>query len=205
MKKIIHTFAIVIFFTFQAIGQINPVLNLTWEQGYNSPDNWWILSWDEPELPHNELLGYNIYRDDELYRFQTENSLYFFDEQNNNCGNDFFDFNGNHGQFYVHVTALYNPGPVESDYTETIYIQGLVISTDDFKKEKSILYPNPTNGIVNIESEEVKRILLYDISGKIIKDIRPTQHFDISDLTKGIYIVKLITDNGISVDKIILE
>ena len=53
-------------------GQINPVQNLSYSQNYYL-GNWFNLTWAEPELPHDTLLGYNIYRDGLFYRFQTEN------------------------------------------------------------------------------------------------------------------------------------
>src|SRR5690606_39503594 len=67
-------------------------------------------------LFRSELIGYNVYRDNDLYRFQTENTLYNF-EQSSNCDEDFLMYNNGLG-FYAHVTAVYNPGSVESGYTE---------------------------------------------------------------------------------------
>lgn len=107
MKSTILTIAIFITFIFQTIGQINPITNLTWIQYYESPNNYFQLSWDEPESPHDELIGYNIYAGDELYRFQTENSLYNL-EGSSNCGIDFLLYYGG-AEFLAHVTAVYNP------------------------------------------------------------------------------------------------
>lgn len=140
-----------IFFTciLQSNGQINPILNLTWEHYYIMPNNYFELSWEEPESPHDELIGYNVYRENELYRFQTETSLYNL-EQGSNCDVDFLVYNA--GGFYAHVTAVYNPGPVESSYTETVYIEEAMINVADYKKQKTLVYPNPTNGILFIET-----------------------------------------------------
>jgi len=76
MKTKLLFFLFFIAFMFSAFGQNNPVENLTFSQSYEYPNNFFELNWEEPAQPHNELLGYNIYRNDELFRFQTETTLY---------------------------------------------------------------------------------------------------------------------------------
>ena len=74
MKKKLLLFALFSgLFCFHSFGQNNPVENLTWSQSYVYMHNFFELDWDEPATPHDELIGYNVYRNDELYRFQTDN------------------------------------------------------------------------------------------------------------------------------------
>ena len=113
MKTITLTFAISMAFTFQSIGQINPVQNLNWEHWYESPNNFFVLSWDEPEQPHDEIIGYNIYRENDLFLFITdETSIYNIEDPVNgivsNCGGEEFLFYNNGEGFFAHVTAVYN-------------------------------------------------------------------------------------------------
>lgn len=203
MKKSIFVFAIFLMFSFHSFAQINPIKDLTWYQYYEMPNNYFELYWGEPDMPHDELIGYNIYREDELYRFQTENAVYNL-PQGSNCGVDFLMFNGEN-EFTVHVTAVYNPGPVESGYTQTVFVHGPLISVEDFDNEKTILYPNPTTGKLNIGNTNLNEILLFDISGKKIKEFKPQSQIDLSDLSKGMYLIKLISDDGVLTDKILLE
>jgi hypothetical protein len=202
MKKTTLTIAIFLSFIFQSSAQNNPVLNLTWDWHYNWY-NYFDLHWDEPALPHGELIGYNIYRGDELYRFQTGNDLYFL-EQGSNCGEDFQYYNNMHG-FSAHVTAVYNPGQLESSYTQTVAVGPPALKTVGFEKQKAVLYPNPTKGILNIANTDLNRILIYDISGKKIREVGPQLQIDLSDVLKGIYFVKLVSDRGVVVDKIVVE
>lgn len=209
MKTIILTFAISFTFISSSIGQINPVQNLTWQHWYDMPNNFFILSWDEPETPHDEIIGYNIYRDNDLYLFiSDETSIYNVESIDgivSNCGGvDFLFYDDGEG-FFAHVTAVYSPGGVESDYIETVFIQGAMIGIEDYKNIKPKIYPNPSKGIINIENKNLDRIIIYDMSGRIIREMIPQSQIDLSDITKGVYLIKLISGTKSLVDKIILE
>jgi len=186
---------------FTSFGQTNPITNLTWSQTYEFPNNYFSLQWDAPALPHSTLIGYNVYRENELYRFQTGNSLYLL-PQGSNCDIDFLFYDP--APFLVHVTAVYSPGNTESTFTETVQVLGALLSNPEFKKIDAVLYPNPTNGILNIGNRNLTKILIYDISGKIIKEFKPQPTIDLSSMPKGFYLIKLISDKGESIDKIIV-
>lgn len=204
MKRVIILLTIFLFSIIDLFGQINPVQNLTWEHEYTFQYNYFTLAWDEPVLPHNELAGYNVYREDELYRFQTENSLYNL-EQASNCEEDFLFF-GNGEPFLVHVTAVYNPNKTESTFTETVLVEGPLLASSSFEKTKTILYPNPTDGVVNINSGNPSKILIFDVSGKMIQEFMPQSKIDLSNMPKGVYLIKLIaSDGGELNDKIIIK
>ncbi len=56
------------------------------------------------------------------------------------------------------------------------------------------VYPNPTIGILNIESESEIQIFLYDLSGKLkIKTSQPlgSGQIDLSDFPAGIYVLEV--------------
>lgn len=82
------------------------------------------------------------------------------------------------------------------------------LSTDDFSSNlKTTLYPNPTNGIVNIKaSAEMKSIELYSILGNLVKTYSNEQQLDLSNLSSGTYIMKLTSvDGDISRQKLIKQ
>lgn len=208
MKTTILTFAISLAFVFQSIGQINPIQNLTWSQWYEDPYNFFILQWDEPETPHDDLIGYNIYGEGEFLLFIDETSIYNIESIYgiiSNCGGEsFLNFNDGFG-FTVYVTAVYNPGPVESDYTETIFVEGPALDLNSFKNQKPIIYPNPSQGVVTIGNKNVDKINVYNIAGKPIKEFKSTLQIDLSDISKGLYIIKLFSEGSELVSKLILE
>lgn len=210
MKTLLISLTIALVSVFQTVGQINPVQNLNWSQWYEMPHNLFILEWDEPELPHNEITGYNIYRDNDLFMFISgETSIYnsydIFGDIVSNCGGiDFLMYNDGQG-FYVHVTAVYEPDGDESGYTETIFIPGALIGTEDFDKKNVNFYPNPSQGRINVEIKELGRILIYDASGRIIRDMEPQSEIDLSYISKGVYSIKLIYGEKSYISKIVIE
>jgi hypothetical protein len=207
-KKILLLTFLIGSINFNLFGQNNPVENLTWDQYYEFPNNFFQLNWEEPIQPHNELIGYNIYRNNELYRFQTETSLYnWFSEIFGivtNCGVDFLIY-GNGSGFDIHVTAVYNPGQTESSYLQTVFCFGAALNNKNFTSEKTLLFPNPTNGVLNIGNENIDKIVIYDVSGKLIREFGNESQIDLSNLSKGLYLVKLFLGKEIIVEKIVIE
>lgn len=213
MKKNTFLLLFILAIVSKSFGQNNPIENLTWSQSYENMHNYFQLSWEEPVQPHNELLGYNIYRNNELYRFQTETSLYnLFTPVYGfvyNCGDDFLLYD-NQQQAYIngfdiHVTAVYNQGQIESNYLQTVHSYGAALTATNFFQEKAILFPNPTSGALTIGNLNIEKIMLYDISGNEIKVFAPTTQVDLSDLSKGLYIIKLFSEGNIIMDKIVIK
>lgn len=212
MKKLL-LFAFYIAFTIIATAQNNPVQNLTWYQTYQMPNNFFELKWDAPASPHNELLGYNIYRNGELYRFQTETSLYnlYTDVYGyvSNCDANFLAID-NQNQPYtdgfdVYVTAVYNPDQVESEYLQTYHTNPPALEVTTISQGKALLYPNPTNGLLSIGNLNLTKIIVYDSAGKALKEFLPATQINVSDLPKGTYILQLFSERELITDKIVIE
>ena len=213
MNKKVFLFVFILAIVSKSFGQNNPIQNLTWSQSYENMHNYFQLNWEEPAQPHNELLGYNIYRNNELYRFQTETSLYY---QYSwvygfvyNCESDFLLYD-NQQQAYtdgfdIHVTAVYNQEPAESNYLQTVHSYGAALTTANFTQERALLFPNPTSGELIIRNLNLEKIGIYDISGKEIKVFAPTTQIDLSDVSKGFYIIKLFSEGKIITDKIVIK
>jgi len=94
--------------------------------------------------------------------------------------------------------------------TQTITIDSLCpLATDDFASSTIKLFPNPTNSIITITGEvEIKNIELYDIQGRLLlsKDVNDTSSIlDISDKSKGVYLLKVIGATGYVVEKVVKE
>ena len=59
----------------------------------------------------------------------------------------------------------------------------------------AMIYPNPSNGIVNIKMAALKEATIYNLSGKRI--MRSTDNrIDVSTLSEGVYIIKLENKSG---------
>jgi hypothetical protein len=82
------------------------------------------------------------------------------------------------------------------------------LSVDDISKLKDInIYPNPTNGIINLANVPINsKLILFNIHGVAIREIKNTssnQTLDFSDLDSGIYFLSNGNNNQQFTKKII--
>lgn len=76
----------------------------------------------------------------------------------------------------------------------------LLGTVDASMKQQLSVYPNPTNGEVNIVSKSnVKNVQLMDMNGKVIKNFSSVNQLNISSVTAGVYLLKITTEDGKSV------
>lgn len=69
-----------------------------------------------------------------------------------------------------------------------------------------LVYPNPSNNIVNISNEfEAIEIELIDLYGKTILKERNKNSIDVSTIQKGVYILKATSVNSNFIEKIIID
>ena len=65
------------------------------------------------------------------------------------------------------------------------------------------IYPNPTNGLINIESDlEIEQITLYSVDGQLIGT---TLKRSILLKIKGIYFIKIRTERGTIVRRVVVN
>ncbi|MCZ8090153.1 T9SS type A sorting domain-containing protein [Flavobacterium sp.] len=82
------------------------------------------------------------------------------------------------------------------------------LSNPDFEIDKSVkIYPNPTNSLVNISGDfNIKSIQLFDVQGRLLQTTLLNDTIATLDLTpkaKGLYFIKVISEAGIKVEKLI--
>jgi hypothetical protein len=202
MKKLLIS-SLLIGMTIQIFGQLNPVNNLVWDHDYIYPPGWnhFTLFWDEPDPSNDSLVGYNIYAGNELYKYQTHLGLICREYDSSDCG--FFNFltPGD----YIKVTAIYNSPPEESIAVDSAQFTGLMQGIENPLIENVILYPNPANGIVAIDIENIRKIIVINNLGEIVQNHKDKSTIDLRGYSKGIYYFKIITDKGIITEKVSLE
>lgn len=82
------------------------------------------------------------------------------------------------------------------------------LSVDDFSQESITLYPNPTDGIVHIENAEGFQVEVFNILGKVVLNkahITNQETLNLSNLTAGVYYVKLQNENTTEVKKVVVK
>ena len=85
-----------------------------------------------------------------------------------------------------------------------------ILNNPDFQNDASIsVYPNPTNGIVTVNcNNSIKSIELYDVQGRLLQTNLVNENettIDVSTKAKGVYFLKILSDKGIGVQKIVRE
>ena len=101
-----------------------------------------------------------------------------------------------------------------NDYGNPLFIDNVIISqylaTDELKNEKFDIYPNPSNGNITIKSsgDYLKEIKIYSLDGHLLYQQKINSLIvDIkSNITSsGMYMLRLETDKGMFVRKIIVR
>ena len=78
----------------------------------------------------------------------------------------------------------------------------------DANINKVNLYPNPTTGIVQINTAETVKVTIVDMLGKVVyqnASVDAKTQINLSSFQKGIYMAKIVGENTIQTEKIILN
>lgn len=79
---------------------------------------------------------------------------------------------------------------------------------DNINNSNPIIYPNPCSDIVNVDIKDLKGVKVYGIDGKILKEADSNSdliQLDVSDLPKGIYLLKITTSNEHLIEKLAVK
>jgi Leucine-rich repeat (LRR) protein len=125
-----------------------------------------------------------------LLKIRTKSNLLNGAIVNNRAG-IFFDYNA----------------PIDTGFENTTF---QALSNSGFTKDNSIsIYPNPTKNAINIKCDTtIKSIELFDVQGRILVTKMISENsevLDISDKANGIYFLKITSENGSKVEKLIKE
>jgi hypothetical protein len=125
-----------------------------------------------------------------LFKLKSRTSLMAGDSVVNNA-NVYFDYNL----------------PVATNNAVTVFG---ILNTGDYAVDASVkVYPNPSNGVVNISADtNIESMELYDIQGRLLQSSTVNDaaaQLNITQRASGIYLLKVTTDKGIKVEKIVKE
>jgi hypothetical protein len=116
---------------------------------------------------------------------------------------------GTGSQYNTTYTVKVNIGGISENFSITTKQLFSELNGQHYKNTL-VVYPNPSKGIVNIQtntSEEIT-IEIYNISGTLLKkEILPTNvaQLNLSDLKQGFYMLKCITKSEVFCRQLILE
>lgn len=150
-------------------------------QSINVQNN--VYTYSDPDLLY---FGFVIENNPNLVSICVDNG-----EQNNLT---FYNYNTN-GNVTVYTGPTCSTEVIPQTFSNTV-----------FDNMSILIYPNPTNNIININSNnvEIKQISIYNILGQLVKNNLNNQTtIDVSDLKSGTYLISIETENGIQTQKFI--
>lgn len=97
-------------------------------------------------------------------------------------------------------------GAVVTTHPNVFNYPGCTMSAEDFETTTATVYPNPFNNSLQIESKTTfKTMELYDVLGKQIFNQNFENQLNTSNLAQGIYLLRLITEDGEVVVKKVMK
>ena len=144
-----------------------------------------------------------------IYRGTSANNFELIGESNEG---KYFDAVST-GTYYYQVTAVYKANGEECesepasayDNPNNNYVVVDVVSIDENGVNGMMIYPNPTNGKLNITAEYMTRINITNALGQTIYDQEVDSDNQIIDMTQyeaGVYMVRITTENGVAVERV---
>jgi hypothetical protein len=78
------------------------------------------------------------------------------------------------------------------------------VSIENASNIEMSIYPNPASDYVMVKAEGVREINVLDLNGRVLSTTTQSK-VDLSNLSAGVYFVRVITDNGTATEKIVKE
>ena len=116
--------------------------------------------------------------------------------QSNNLSNTYVDILSLNPetQYFWHVKAHYET--IDSDWSEAWnFTTDISIKVIENLQSELKVYPNPNNGIFKIEGNNIQKLRIIDVAGKLVYENSTSQlqyDIDISKLKSGIYFIEAI-------------
>jgi len=106
----------------------------------------------------------------------------------------------------VNYESLFSSNAVIGDIFNPYIIDFGMDGISENESSAISIYPNPTNGKLYVNAHNIRRINLFTVTGRTVIDKQcntDTDVIDMSNMTNGIYIIKVVTENGVSIKNII--
>ncbi len=94
-----------------------------------------------------------------------------------------------------------------SHFVETTAECDVILDVADANIIDFALFPNPVSEQFTIEAgnNTIQQVNLYDMSGKLIRTYTPQAQYDVNDIASGMYSIKIITNNGYGIKKLVID
>jgi hypothetical protein len=180
-----------------------PVQNIHGEYQWHSGEEFGAyISWDRPDntsyLHHFKVLrSTGVYKGEELIAeilYDGNNSYEYFD-------NTYDLIQGEWVVYSVNCVYVRGEEQCESEWWDV----GLWITDIEENTDESInVYPNPTNGLLNVSGNGMMLITVSNMLGQKLLEINAEENatLDLSRYESGMYLVRVESANGVTVQKV---
>ncbi len=166
----------------------------------SSPDNKTVLAeWSTASEINNDF--FTVERSKDAFNYKAIGQIKGAGSSNIKLDYSFVDTYPYTGINYYRLKQTDSDG--KYTYSETNSV-----NLNDAENLGFSIYPNPTSGVITIEGDNIIEIELMNINGQIISKIAVKEKqldIDLSEQAKGSYLIKIITNKGVGVEKIVVE
>ncbi|MBN8701928.1 MAG: T9SS type A sorting domain-containing protein [Bacteroidetes bacterium] len=162
------------------------------------------LSWQASTAGSFPLGGYRVYRS------ATNEGYWEYIGTTTNTYYDDFSAPASSGYYYTVSSFDNQSAKSASKHANAVWVNSF---TTSLSEGSIVLIPNPTEGVTTVyipsySKENTTTLELFSANGKRLNTISITSsatQLDLSTFSEGVYIVKIIDNNGVSVNRIIKE
>ena len=177
-----------------------PVLNLDGEYQWNSSVEYGIaLKWDSP-IVTTYLDHFNIYRSTLIVK---EAELIAEIPYTGATSYEYFDITEEQGEYDYNVTCVYIRDSEQCE-SEAAGIGNLIVTAVNENADDIQVYPNPTNGLLNVSGHGTMHISVSNLLGQTLSETTAEDNvaLDLSPYGMGMYLIRIETGSGVLVQKV---
>ena len=152
-----------------------------------SPNPFYSLTVIHFDITQNDTISLNV------FNLLGQNVKSFFQNTILPSGSYSINFQDDSIPIGIYMVQL----KINSDTTlsKKIIKLGVGINENEILKQKQLIYPNPTTGLLTIPYEGIKKVIVTDLNGRILKTLTISINtVSLFDLNIGTYIVTILSD-----------
>ena len=177
-----------------------PAKDLTAEYQWNGANDYGVhLTWMRPDITTN-LNHFNIYRNMLVTK---EAELIAEVPYTGESNYAYYDSVEEIGDYEYSVTCVFVRGDEQCE-SEMVNIGGIIVTAIDENTANVNLYPNPTEGLLNVTGQGTMYISVSNLLGQKLMEIHAEGNtvLDLGQFGQGIYLIRVATDSGVTVQKV---
>ena len=98
----------------------------------------------------------------------------------------------------VGTLADYQSAPYWNEFTNFIEDDLMSVNEEETSLVQVTCYPNPAREKVTIDGIEVAEVQVYNALGQLVKTVRNSNEINVSNLTEGVYLLRIMDAKGVS-------